>query len=65
MIKNQPPNAGDAGLIPGRGTKIPHTMGPLSLYTATTEQACNQINILKIEVSLENNRCGQGTEGLI
>jgi len=64
VIKNQPPNAGDAGSIPGWGTKIPHTKGPLSLYTTTTEPAHNQINILKIEVSLENNRCGQRNRGL-
>ena len=24
VVKNLPSNAGDAGLIPGRGTKIPH-----------------------------------------
>ena len=24
MVKNPPGNAGDAGLIPGLGTKIPH-----------------------------------------
>ena len=37
VIENLPPNAGYAGLIPGRGTKIPHAMGQLSLSTATTE----------------------------
>ena len=26
MVKNLPSNAGDAGLIPGQGTKIPHSM---------------------------------------
>ena len=31
MVKNLPSNAGDVGLIPGRGTKIPHAMGQLSL----------------------------------
>ena len=34
MGKNPPSNA---GLIPGRGTKIPHAMGQLSPCTATTE----------------------------
>ena len=30
MVKNPPSNAGDVGLIPGWGTKIPHAMGKLS-----------------------------------
>ena len=29
MVKKPPSNAGDKGLIPGRGTKIPHAMGQL------------------------------------
>ena len=37
LVKNLPSNAGDAGSIPGRGTKIPHVMGQLSPHTATTE----------------------------
>ena len=37
MVKNLPSNAGDAGLIPGRGTKIPHAAGQLSPHAATTE----------------------------
>ena len=28
-LKNLPHNAGDAGLIPGWGTKIPHALGQL------------------------------------
>ena len=39
MVKNLPSNAGDVGLIPGRGTKIPHATGELSLCTTTTELA--------------------------
>ena len=27
VVKNQPFSAGDAGLIPDQGTKIPHTAG--------------------------------------
>ena len=27
VVKNLPYNAGDAGLIPGQGTKIPHAVG--------------------------------------
>ena len=33
MIKNPPSNAGDAGLIPGEGTKIPHA----TMHGETTE----------------------------
>ena len=29
MIENLPPNAGEAGLIPGQGTKIPHALRQL------------------------------------
>ena len=36
-VKNPPPNAGDAGLILGRGTKIPHATGQLSPCATTTE----------------------------
>ena len=39
VVKNPPSNAGDVGSIPGRGTKIPHTTGQLSLRAATTELA--------------------------
>ena len=28
-VKNLPSNAGDVGLIPGQGTKIPHAAGQL------------------------------------
>ena len=37
VVKNLPSNAGDVGSIPGRGTKIPHAVGQLSLCTTTTE----------------------------
>ena len=30
VVKKPPSNAGDAGSIPGRGTKIPHAAGQLS-----------------------------------
>ena len=38
MVKNPPSNAGDAGSIPGGGTKIPHATGQLSLHTTTREK---------------------------
>ena len=36
-LTNHLANAGDMGLIPGRGTKIPHATGQLSPHNATTE----------------------------
>ena len=34
VVKNPPANAGDIGLTPGPGTRIPHAVGQLlSLYT--------------------------------
>ena len=38
VVKNPPSNAGDAGLIPGWGTKIPHATGQLSPHEATEEK---------------------------
>ena len=37
VVKNLPPTAGNAGLIPGWGAKIPHAAGQLSPCTTTTE----------------------------
>ena len=37
VVENPPSNARDAGSIPGRGTKIPHATGQLSLRATTTE----------------------------
>ena len=39
MVKDPPANSGDAGSIPGWGTKIPHTAEQLTPCAATTE-AC-------------------------
>ena len=40
VAKNPPSIAGDAGLIPGWGTKIPHAAGQLSPCATTTEPTC-------------------------
>ena len=40
VVKNQPSNAGDAGSIPGRGTKSLHAVGQLSLWATTREPTC-------------------------
>ena len=37
VVKNPPSNAGDAGLISGRETKIPHATGQLTLRATTAE----------------------------
>ena len=37
VVKNPPYNAGDTGLIPGLGSKIPHATGQLSPCATTTE----------------------------
>ena len=51
VVESLPCSAGDVGLIPGQGTKIPHATEQLSLYAATTEArtpvresvCCNEI----------------------
>ena len=43
VVKNLPCNAGDMGLIPGWGTKIPHATGQLSLCATTRQPVlCNK-----------------------
>ena len=37
VVKNSPSSAGDAGSIPGRGTKIPHVAGKLTPRATTRE----------------------------
>ena len=43
VVKNPPSNAGNAGLIPGWGTKILHVTGQLSPCATTTEPACYKL----------------------
>ena len=38
VLKNQPSNAGYLDLIPGHGTKIPHTVGQLSQHAVIQTQ---------------------------
>ena len=43
LFKNPLSNAEDEYLIPGWGTKIPHTLGQLSLHASTKESSsCNK-----------------------
>ena len=37
VVQTLPSNAGDMGSIPGQGTKIPHSVEPLSLGAITRE----------------------------
>ena len=37
VVKHPPSNAGDAGSIPGQGTKIPRAVGHLSPHLTATE----------------------------
>ena len=37
VVKSPPSKGGDAGSIPGQGTKIPHASGQLSLNASTRE----------------------------
>ena len=46
VAKHPPANAGDLGLIPGLGTKIPHVMRQLS-PCATTESSCPSLQLEK------------------
>ena len=38
VVQTLPSNAGDMGSIPGQGTKIPHSVEPLSLGAITRER---------------------------
>ena len=43
VVKNPPSNAGVAGSIPGRWTKISHATWQLSLRMATREPVCRKL----------------------
>ena len=52
VVKNPPSNAGAAGLIPGRGTKIPHAGGATKpACAATTEPMCSGVRLPQLERS--------------
>ena len=54
MVKNPPCNAGNLGLIPGWGTKIPHAVDQLSPSATTREfvfnsERCNErLSVMQI-----------------
>ena len=43
VVKASPSNAGGAGLIPGRGAKIPHALWPKN-QNIKQKQYCNKFN---------------------
>ena len=43
VVKTSPSNAGGAGLIPGRETKIPHALQPKN-QNIEQKQYCNKFN---------------------
>ena len=49
VVKNPPCNAGDAGSIPGWGSKIPYASEQLSLSATTTETTCSEAHIPELE----------------
>ena len=61
VVKNTPSNAGDAGSIPGRGTKIPHAMGQLSPSATVTQPVCSAARVpqRKILHAATKIRCSQ------
>ena len=44
VVKNLPCTAGDLGLIPGWGTKIPHATEQLIPCVATIEPTCSRLH---------------------
>ena len=72
VVKNLPPNAGSAGLIPGQRTKIPHALGQLSPFATTKDPMCTatktqcsqikQINKYFLKNKILWNKFNQGGE---
>ena len=61
VIKNPPSNSGEAGLIPGLGSKIPHDMEQLSPSATNTKTAhCiwRQTWVLRGKISHAATRTG-------
>ena len=58
VVKNLPRNAGEVGLIPGWGTKIPHATEQLSPSTTTTEpQRCDYWRLLSLSTATKDPAC--------
>ena len=55
MVKNPPSNAGNEGLIPGQGTKIPSAMGQLTTEPSHSGACAPQLE--KSAPQLEKSPC--------
>ena len=63
VVKNQPSNVKDVGSIPGRGTKIPHATGQLSLRaTMETQHSQKKPKLLATSIFLENVLSASGSD---
>ena len=56
VVKNLPCNAGDTGLIPGWGNKIPHTAEQLSPHITTTESSGSRAHVQQLESPWDTTR---------
>ena len=54
MVKTSPSNAGDTGLIPGRGAKIPHALWPKIKNTKQKHWGvCNFLGFVSLQQKFE------------
>ena len=60
MVKNLPFNAGDAGLIPGQRTKIPHTAEQPSPSTTMGKKAGTATEVLRAATETQRSHKGEG-----
>ena len=51
VVKNPPSDAGNLGLIPGLGNKIPHAMGHLSPWNAIAKPMRSGAHLLQLQKS--------------
>ena len=56
VAKNLPSNAGDTGLIPYWGNKIPHGTKQLSQCPTATQPSCSRVRALQLEKPLCTTR---------
>ena len=54
--KNLPSNAGDVGLIPGQGTKIPHAVVQVCLSVATRDVCVLQLEKARKTQGIQNKK---------
>ena len=57
MVKNPPCNAGDAGLIPGQGTRTPHAEALLSLCPQLLSPHVLEPMLCNKRARVHNKRC--------